>query len=69
MIWFLIMILNNHREVYNFCTIYIVLLIITSITLMSIDRVCIYIYWHTIKIVLINFHIKYINGSNKRNYY
>ena len=41
--------LNNHRKVCSSCTIYIVFLIITSITLMGIDVVFIYFYWHTIE--------------------
>ena len=40
--------LNYHEKVCNPCTIYIVLLIITSITLMGIGSVYIYFYWHTI---------------------
>ena len=36
---------------------------------MGIGSVCVYFYWHTIKIALINCHIKYINEPNKRNKY
>ena len=42
--------LNDHGKVCNSCTMYIVLLIITSITLMCIGSVFIYFYWHTINI-------------------
>ena len=41
--------LNDHGKVCNFCTIYIVLSIITSTTLMGIGSVCIYFYWRAIK--------------------
>ena len=44
--------LNDLEKVCNSCTIYIVLLIIpsiTSITLMGIGSVYIYFYWYTIK--------------------
>ena len=41
--------LNYPGELCNACTIYIVLLIITSVTLMSIGSVYIYFYWHTMK--------------------
>ena len=43
------MTLNDYGKVCNSCTIYIVLLIITSITFTSIGRVNIYFYLHTIK--------------------
>ena len=41
--------LNDHRKVCNFCTIYIVLLIITFIIFMDICSVYIYFYLHTRK--------------------
>ena len=44
--------LNDHGNVCNYHTIYTVLLIITFIILMG--SASIYLYWHTIKIVLIN---------------
>ena len=43
------MTLNDHGKVCSSCTIHIVLLIITSITLMNIDGVYIYFYWNAIK--------------------
>ena len=41
--------LNNYTKVCNSCTIYIVLLILTSITLMGIGSAYIYFYSHTKK--------------------
>ena len=41
--------LNDHGKVCNSCTVYIVLLIITFITLICIGGVYIYFHWHTMK--------------------
>ena len=57
---------NDGGKVCSSGTIYMVLLILTSITPMSIGGVYIYFYWHMIK-TLIKCHIKYINEPNKRN--
>ena len=41
--------LCNHEKICNFCTLDIVLLIITFIIIISIIGACIYFHWHTIK--------------------
>ena len=43
------MALNDHRKVCNSCSIHVVLLITTSVTLMGIGSVYIYFSWHTLK--------------------
>ena len=58
------MTLNDHGKVCNSCTIHIVLLIITSITLMNVGSVYIYFYWNTFKT---SFNKLSLNESKERN--
>ena len=59
--------LNDHEKVCNFCTIYIVLLIIVSITLMGIGSAYIHFYLYTIKNCFNKLLYECISESYKRN--